>query len=443
MTKLQRALSIVRTLRKAGYEAYFVGGCVRDRLLGRRPQDHDIATSARPEDVARLFKRTVPVGAQFGVMLVVLEGAPHEVATFRADLEYRDGRRPRGVRYTSAREDALRRDFTVNGLFYDPVSRRVHDWVGGRADLRRRVIRAIGRPRRRFTEDKLRMLRAIRFASKLGFRIEPDTFRAIRALAPEIGQVSHERVRDELVKIFTGPRPALGLDLLDRSGLLARVLPEVARMKGVRQPKKFHPEGDVYVHTRLLLEQLDGADPVLAFGCLLHDVGKPDTYRRSDRIRFNGHDQVGARITERVLERLRFPNQLKDRIVACVEGHMRFKDVRQMKESTLKRFLQRETFQTELEQHRIDCLASHGDLSNWRFLRRKLKALSRAEIRPEPLVNGRDVLGLGIAEGPEVGRILRAVEEEQLEGRLTTREQAVEWIRRLAARPRGGDACST
>jgi len=429
-TKKERALGIVRTLRARGHEAYFVGGCVRDLLRRKNPKDFDIATDAPPDAVARIFPKTVPVGAQFGVMLVVSDGDPFEVATFRADVGHRDGRHPDSVRYTDAREDALRRDFTVNGLFYDPVARKVLDWVGGQKDLRRRVVRAIGDPSRRFAEDKLRMLRAVRFASVLDFRIEPKTLAAVRRLAPKIRDVSMERVRDELLKMFTGPDPAGALTLLDRSGLLKQVLPEVHRMKGVRQPKAYHPEGDVFRHTRLLLEQLEDPTPLLAFACLLHDVGKPATYRRADRIRFNGHDRVGARLSEEILTRLRFPNDLKERIVASVEGHMRFKDVRQMRESTLKRFMRRETFSSELEQHRIDCLASHGDLSNWRFLKRKIRTFTKEDIRPKPLLNGHDLLAAGVPEGPLVGRMLRALEEAQLEGELATQEDAVRWVQR-------------
>lgn len=430
MSKKETALQIVNTLRGKGFQAYFVGGCVRDLLLKKKPKDFDVATNARPEEVAKIFKKTIPVGAKFGVMLVVLEGEHFEVATFRADKGYQDGRRPTGVRFTDAREDAIRRDFTVNGLFYDPVEKKVLDWVGGQKDLKKKVLRAIGDPVKRFQEDKLRMLRAVRFASVLGFKIEPKTFKAVKKLHKKIHEVSQERVRDELIKMFTGPDPAGALTLLDKSGLLGEVLPEVQKMKGVAQPKAFHPEGDVFVHTRLLLEQLKNAPLVLAFGCLLHDIGKPDTFKRSDRIRFNGHDRVGARITGEVLERLRFPNDAKERIVACVDGHMRFKDVKQMRESTLKKFLQRDNFEIELEQHRIDCLASHGDLSNWRFLKRKIKSLTREEIKPAPLLSGRDVLALGYPEGPLVGKILRAVEEAQLEGELSTKEEAIAWAQK-------------
>ncbi len=429
MSKKESALQIIRTLRKEGCQAYFVGGCVRDLLLKKNPKDFDIATDAVPKRVASLFPKTVPVGAQFGVMLVIEGGESFEVATFRADKGYRDGRHPVGVRFTDAKEDALRRDFTVNGLFFDPLTRQVMDWVEGKKDLKKKIIRAIGDPKKRFMEDKLRMLRAIRFASVLGFKIEPKTFSAVKKLAKNIREVSQERVRDELVKMFTGPHPALALELLDKSGLLPEVLPEVQKMKGVRQPKAFHPEGDVFVHTKLLMKQLENASPVLAFGCLLHDVGKPATFRRADRIRFNGHDRVGARITEKVLERLHFSNELKDQIVACVEGHMRFKDVRSMRESTLKKFMQRQTFETELEQHRIDCLASHGDLTNWRFLKKKARQFTKEDIKPKPLINGKDLLTLGYAEGPLIGKILRTAEEAQLENKISDKEQALEFVK--------------
>ncbi len=428
MPKKELALKIVHTLKQHGYEAYFVGGCVRDLLRKKTPKDFDIATNAVPETITKYFSKTIPVGAKFGVMIVLEEGLPFEVATFRADQGYQDGRHPSKIRFTDAREDAIRRDFTVNGIFYDPLKKQVMDWVGGREDLKRKVIRAIGDPQKRFREDKLRMLRAVRFASTLGFKIERQTFLSIKKLASKISEVSQERVRDELVKMFTGPDPALALELLEKTGLLAEILPEIQKMKGVKQPRAFHPEGDVYRHTMLLMRQLKNPPVVLAFGCLLHDVGKPPTFQRKDRIRFNGHDRVGARMTQGILERLRFPNDLKDRIVACVEGHMRFKDVKQMRQSTLKRFLQRETFETELVQHRIDCLASHGDLSNWRFLTKKLKTLTSEEIRPKPLLSGKDILALGYSEGPVIGKILRALYEEQLEKRLHSKEEAISWV---------------
>ncbi len=428
--KKQIALKILTRLRGLGYEAYFVGGSVRDLLLKKKPKDFDIATNATPDIVEKSFPRTVPVGAQFGVMLVVEEGLSFEVATFRSDKGYQDGRHPNRIEFTNAKEDAIRRDFTVNGLFYDPIQKKVLDWVGGQKDLKKKMIRAIGDPKKRFAEDKLRLLRAIRFASVLGFKIEPKTMASIRKLAPQIKVVSHERIREELIKMFTGPNPGLAMRLLDKAGLLKVVLPEVEKMKGVQQPKQYHPEGDVYQHTLMLMDQLKNASTVLAFGCLLHDVGKPSTFRRSDRIRFNGHDRVGARMTEGILTRLRFSNDLKEQIVACVDGHMRFKDVKQMKQSTLKKFMQRATFNTELAQHKIDCIASHGDISNWRFLNKKLKEFSADQIRPVPLLNGRDLLEMGLKEGPQIGQILKAVEEKQLDGVLVDAQTAREWVKK-------------
>ncbi len=331
--------------------------------------------------------------------------------------------------FADASADVMRRDFTVNGLFYDPVRRKTLDWVGGARDIHKRIIRTIGNPVGRFREDKLRMLRAVRFTTNLNFRMDRETFRAIRRMAGEIRVVSAERIRDELIKLFTGPSPGKGLHWLDKTGLLKWILPEIDRMKGVPQPRRFHPEGDVFRHTQLIMDELERPSAVLAFGSLLHDVGKPRTFRRSDRIRFDGHDRVGGEIAGKILTRLRFPNEVKDQVVACVEGHMRFKDVKRMKLSTLKKMFQRPTFQTELEQHKADCLASHRDLTLWRFLRSKLKTLSAEDIRPSPLVRGRDLVALGFQPGPEMGRLLRQIEEKQLEGIFQTKEEALHWAR--------------
>ncbi len=428
LTKYRMAAEIVRTLKEAGHQAYFVGGCVRDLVMGKPPQDFDVATSAHPEEIGRLFKRMIPVGAKFGVMLVMKGPHPFEVATFRTDIGYKDGRHPERVVFTSSKEDALRRDFTVNGLFFDPLKKRVIDYVKGQEDIRRRMIRAIGDPVKRFQEDRLRMLRAIRFTVNLEFSIDPETFRAVCKEAAQITEVSHERIRDELVKLFTGPHPGKGLALLDESGLLSVLLPEVAKMKGVPQPPEFHPEGDVFIHTQMVLDQLKNPSAALAFGALLHDVGKPATFKVADRIRFDGHDRVGAHMARAICHRLRFPNAETDAIVELVGNHMRFKDVRQMRLSTLKRFLASPTFGEELKLHRVDCLASHGDLTNWRFLKGKLKALPPKELRPKPLIDGDDLLELGFSQGPRIGVILRAVEEQQLEGRLTSRAQALAWV---------------
>lgn len=427
-SKFRHAVELVQALHDKGHEAFLVGGCVRDLVMRRAPKDYDVATSARPEQVARIFPRTIPVGVQFGVQIVLKAGVPYEVATFRMDKEYRDGRRPEGVVFSGPKEDALRRDFTVNGLFYDPLKRKVIDYVGGQADLKKRMIRAIGDPARRFAEDRLRMLRAVRFAAGLNFAVDPETFLAIRRTSAEITEVSPERIRDELVKLFTGPQPGRGLTLLDESGLLEVILPEVARMKGVAQPPEFHPEGDVFTHTRLLLDQLKGPSAVLALGGLLHDVGKPPTFRVADRIRFDGHDRVGAKMAAAVCRRLRFSNAETDAITEVVADHMRFKDVKQMRLSTLKRFMGLATFPEQLRMHRADCVASHGDLSNWRFLQRRLKQLTPKEIRPKPLITGHDLLRLGHREGPLIGTILRAVEERQLEKELRSKEEALAWV---------------
>ena len=396
--------------------------------MGRTPGDFDIATSARPEDVQKIFKKTIPVGAQFGVIMVVKGKVPYEVATFRTDLSYADGRHPEGVVFSTPQEDALRRDFTINGLFFDPIKKKVIDYVGGRQDLRAKIIRAIGDPLARFKEDRLRILRAVRFSAVLGFPIEPATFKAIQKCAKEITEVSSERIHEELIKLFTGPRPGRGLDLLDESGVLDVILPEVARMKGVQQPPEFHPEGDVYVHRKLVLDQLRSPSLVLAFGALLHDVGKPPTFKIADRIRFDGHDRVGEKMTHQICQRLRFSNSQKDSIAELVGNHMRFKDVRQMRMSTLKRFMAMPTFKEQLKLHRMDCLASHGDLNNWSFLKEKLKEFSVKEIKPIPLINGKDLLAAGYSEGPLIGAILKSVEDQQLEGQLNAREDALAWV---------------
>lgn len=432
------AVSIVRTLRDAGHEAYLVGGCVRDLLRGVPPKDYDVATNATPDDVQRLFPKTVPVGAQFGVILVLLGDAQYEVATFRTDEGYADGRHPDRVVFSTAPEDARRRDFTINGLFWDPVKRTVLDYVEGQADLKRRCLRAIGDPARRFEEDKLRMLRAVRFAATLDFKLEPQTWAAVRAHAREIEVVSQERIRDELVKLFTGPHRSRGLDLLDESGLLAILLPEVAATKGVQQPPEFHPEGDVYVHTRMLLDLLKTPTPTLAIAALLHDVGKPPTFQIRERIRFDGHDRVGAQMAQAICLRLRFSNEQTEQIVSSVGNHMRFKDVQRMRVSTLKRMLRQPNFSEELELHRADCLASHGQLDNWKFLRRKLKEFSAPQaLKPTPLLTGRDLLALGYPEGPVIGQILRLIEEQQLEGTITTQGEALAVVQREFPRAGG------
>ena len=425
------ATRIVRHLRDAGHEAYFAGGCVRDRLIGRPAHDVDVATSAHPGEVQKLFPRTVAVGAQFGVVVVLEGGAEFQVATFRADGVYLDGRRPESVTFTTAEGDAQRRDFTVNGLFYDPIEGKILDFVGGEADLRAGIIRCIGKPADRFREDKLRLLRAVRFASTLGFQIDPPTWAAHRELAPSITAVSAERIRDELVKTLVPPSRVRGFDLLDESGLLEILLPEVTGMKGCEQPPEFHPEGDVFVHTRLMLSLLpETVSLPLVFSVLFHDIGKPPAAMRDEtgRIRFNGHESIGAAMTEKIFERLRFSNAQTEATVVAVKNHMAFKDVRHMRVATLKRFLARPTMDDELELHRVDCLGSHGLLDNYDFLLAKREEFSREPLIPPPLVTGQDLILLGWKPGPHFKRILDAVQVRQLEGSLTSRDEAMGWV---------------
>ncbi len=426
------ARSIVERLRAKGFEALYAGGCVRDRLLGLTPHDYDVATNARPEQVEALFPRTVPVGVQFGVIIVLEEGAEIQVATFRGDGTYHDGRHPESVRYTDAEGDSRRRDFTVNGLFLDPIEERILDFVEGRRDLESRLLRAIGNPSERFAEDKLRLLRAVRFATTLGFEIDPDTWREILVWSPEIHAVSAERIREELVKILLSPNRLRGFDLLDESGLLRQVLPEMEALKGCDQPPEFHPEGDVFVHTRLMLSMLapDSSLP-LVLSVLFHDIGKPATrvVDETGRIRFNGHEGVSAGMTLRLLQRLRFPNEVIDAVIPAVRLHMSFKDVPNMRVATLKRMMARPTFEEELELHRVDCLASHGMLDNHAMLIAKREEFGREPLIPEPLISGHDLIALGMKPGPEFAEMLMSVQTRQMEGTLNTRDEALAWIK--------------
>jgi poly(A) polymerase len=433
------AISIVRTLRERGHKAYLVGGCVRDLLLCREPADYDVTTDATPDEVMRIFPETYAVGVQFGVVLVPLpksllrkdENDVVEVATFRSDIGYSDGRHPDRVVFSKdPKEDVERRDFTINGLLLDPLTNEVLDFVGGRNDLDAGIIRAIGDPERRFAEDKLRMLRAVRFAARFGYVIEPATFQAIRKLASQINQVSRERVRDELSKMLTEGRARPGFLLLDETGLLREVLPEIVAMKGVEQPPQFHPEGDVFVHTLLLLDKLPHPCPVtLAWGALLHDVGKPATFRVApDRIRFDGHVDVGVKIAEDICRRLRFSNHDTEQILALVKNHMRFAHVQQMKESTFKRFVRMPRFDEHLQLHRLDCEASHGNLASYNFTREKIASMTPEIMQPALLINGDDLIALGYKPAPEFKKILSAVEDGQLEGRLHSREEAIAFV---------------
>lgn len=432
------AAAIAARLREKGFQAYFVGGCVRDEVRGmapdqHKPKDYDIATDALPDEVQAIFPHSLAIGAQFGVIMV-LEGHHRiEVATFRNDGLYSDGRRPDFVQYSrDPREDVQRRDFTVNGLLMDPATGEVLDYVDGQADLRSGIIRAIGDAPTRFREDKLRMLRAVRFACTLDFHIEERTLEAISPLAAQITSVSAERVRDELTRILTSGRARRGFELLEQTGLLPHLLPEIAAMKGVGQPPEFHPEGDVWTHTLLMLEMLPADCPLtLAYGVLLHDVGKPPTFRRAaDRIRFDQHVPVGTRMAEEICRRLRLSSDEQAHIAALVANHLRWMDVPKMRPGTLKRFFRLENFAEHLELHRLDCLASHRNLGNYEWAQAQLAGMSAEDIRPERLLNGEDLITMGHAPGPRFREILEAVEDAQLEGLIATREAALEFVRR-------------
>jgi poly(A) polymerase len=482
--QFEAALRIVEALCAEGHLAYLAGGCVRDLLLGRDPVDYDVATSATPDIVLDMFPRTFAVGAHFGVVLVADEApdeippfedagdagpryATTEVATFRSDAAYSDGRHPDAVRYTtSAEEDVQRRDFTINGLMLDPgklvaqglkpdafltadhgtaeavplqnsaargsaLRGAVLDYVGGLADLDAGVIRAIGEPRRRFEEDQLRLLRAVRFAARFGYRIEPATYAAICALAPRIHTVSRERVRDELTKMLTEGTARGAFELLDETGLLQQVLPEIVKMKGVAQPPQFHPEGDVFIHTLMLLEQLEeGAPPTLAWGALLHDVGKPPTFRVApDRIRFDGHVDVGVAMGAEICRRFRFSNEDTRQVLALIENHMRFADAPHMKKSTLKRFFRLPCFEEHLALHKMDCMAAHRNLDTYRFVVERFREMPEEDVRPRPLLTGRELIAAGYAPGPRFKEMLQAVEDAQLEGAITTAEEATALVR--------------
>lgn len=425
------AYSIAKSLKDKGFIAYFAGGCVRDHLMGQKPQDFDIATTATPDQVEKIFPKTVPVGKQFGVMLVVESDIPFEVATFRCEGGYQDGRHPAHISFTQPEEDAKRRDFTVNGLFYDPFEKKVIDFVDGIKDIPGKMIRAIGDPEARFNEDKLRLLRAIRFAATLGFEIEKRTWEAIRKKAAEIHAVSPERIREELVKMFTRPGAARGFVLLSDSGLMKEVLPEVEGMKGVAQPENFHPEGDVFEHTRLLLANLQfPASTILAFSALFHDIGKPKTSAvRKGRLTFYEHSEEGAKIAASVMKRLRFSNEEIEGVYECVANHMKFMDVKKMRAGKLKQFISRPYFGEEMILHRIDCLASHGMLDNYEFLKEKLKEYANEELKPKPFVNGNDLIAMGMTPGPAMKPVLEELYELQLEGAHKTREEALAWAR--------------
>ncbi|TAL00329.1 MAG: CCA tRNA nucleotidyltransferase [Verrucomicrobia bacterium] len=429
----QIATDIVRRLREAGFAAFWVGGCVRDFLLQREPQDYDIATDARPGQVEKLFKRTIAVGRKFGVMVVVEGKQQFQVATFRAESDYQDGRRPSQVSFGDARADAERRDFTVNGLFYDPVSETLNDWVGGEADLRARIIRTIGAPEERFAEDHLRLLRAVRFAAQLDFQIEAKTFAAIKELVPKIEAISAERIREELQKLFQPPHAARGLELLRETNLMAHVLPELQATLTCEQSPDYHPEGNVFNHLRLMLSQLPAqCDPLLPWAVLMHDIAKPLTASRdavTGSIHFYEHEKIGARMAEEIMTRLRFPRRQSETVSSVVRHHMQFKDAPQMRKSTLRRLLLRPTFPLELELHKLDCLGSHGRLEVYDFLVRAAEELQRQpQIRP-PLLKGNDLIKLGFKPGPAMGALLAELREKQLADEIKTRSDAKAWVK--------------
>ena len=425
---LDGALTIVKTLRRHGFETFLAGGVVRDLILGTPVSDIDVATAAAPDEVERLFPKTVPVGKEFGVILVVEGSHNYEVTTFREESDYQDGRHPGQVRFSDARSDVQRRDFTVNALFLDPETEEVVDFVEGKRDLERKLIRTVGSPDLRFEEDQLRVLRAVRLACQLGFEIDPDTYRQVCAYAQKLDRVSAERIRDELLKILTGPAPERGLQLLQDCGIMAVILPEVAAMDGVPQPPQFHPEGDVFRHTCLMFELSEGLDEVLALGVLLHDVGKPPTLRFEDRIRFHGHAELGTKMAEKICRDLRLANDQIEEVMDLVRDHLRFIHVKEMRESTLKRFLRKSNFDKHMELHRLDCLASHGDLSSYHFCLEKLEEFSREVMRPKPLINGHDLIEMGFQPGPLFSEILTGLEDLQLEGKITSREEAQGWV---------------
>ena len=439
VTPREPANSICATLLRNGHQALLVGGCVRDLLLGREPADYDVTTDAPPERVIELFPESIAVGAQFGVVLVPHDGLKVEVATFRSDVGYSDGRHPDRVVYSkSPEEDVQRRDFTINGLLMRHDSGEILDFVGGQADLKTGVIRAIGEPDRRFAEDKLRMMRAVRFASRFGFDIEHKTFAAIRRHAGAVTDISAERVRDELTKLLTEGAARTGFELLEKSWLLSIVLPEIGAMKGVQQPPQFHPEGDVWTHTLLMIEGLPaGTSPTLAWGVLLHDVGKPPTFKPAsqtgDRIRFDHHVDVGVRMTEAICRRYRFSNEETEQIVALVANHMRFGAVDQMRKSTLKRFVRLPHFEEHMELHRLDCLSSHRNLDSYGAVQTFLAETPEEQVRPQRVLTGTDLSEMGYIPGPVFSEILRAVEDAQLEGQIASKEEAEEFVRKKFA----------
>ncbi|MFK7909960.1 MAG: CCA tRNA nucleotidyltransferase [Akkermansiaceae bacterium] len=429
------AYKISRRISDAGHVAYLAGGCVRDSLLGNEPKDYDIATSATPDEVLAMFPKSDPVGAHFGVILVRENGLPFEIATFRHDGSYEDGRHPESVTFSTPEEDAQRRDFTVNGLFQNPENGQIIDYIGGQDDLKSRIIRSIGSPEKRFQEDALRLMRAVRFSTCLRFDIEPATWKAVCDHARLLEKISMERIRDEFSRILQSPNRARGFDLLTESGLMRCIVPEVYDLIGCEQPPQWHPEGDVYTHTRIMLDMLgDNPSLELVLGVLLHDIGKPSTYsydESEDRIRFNGHDRVGAEMTEKILRRLKYSNKTIEAAYSIVANHMNFMNVKKMRTAKVKRFMSRPTFEDEMELHRVDCASSNGFTENYDFLREKEIEFAAEPLIPEPLITGKDLIGMGMKPGPEFKNILQSIQTEQLEGRILERKEALDWLRKL------------
>ena len=427
------AVEIIGKLQEEGHVAYLAGGCVRDMLKGEIPKDYDIATSALPEQITSIFSKTREVGVHFGVVIVIKDNKAFDVATFRNDGSYKDGRHPEDVTFSTPDEDTARRDFTINGIFFDPISQKYIDFVDGRSDIEKKVVRAIGDPDLRFQEDHLRLLRAVRFAARFNYEIEEKTWKSIKLNASGISKISKERVRDELTKILLNENRVLGFDLLVDSGLMEHIIPEILQLKGCEQPPQFHPEGDVFVHTRLMLSLLkDNPSIELGLSVLLHDIGKPATYsfdEVADRIRFNGHDKLGAEMSNQILRDLKFSNSIIEDVVQMVANHMTFKDVQKMRQSKLKRFMSRSTFSDEKELHRVDCLGSWGGLDNYDFLNEKMIEFDNEPIIPAPLLTGKDLIEFGWTPGPNLGETLNSVQDLQLEGTLNSKEEALEWVK--------------
>ena len=427
------AIEIIGKLQEKGHIAYLAGGCVRDMLRGEIPKDYDIATSALPEEITSIFSKTREVGVHFGVVIVIVNNQAFDVATFRNDGSYKDGRHPEEVTFSTPQDDTARRDFTVNGIFFDPISEKYIDFVEGKSDIDKKVIRAIGEPNLRFQEDHLRLLRAIRFAARFDYEIETETWNSIKSNASGISKISKERIRDELTKILLNENRVLGFDLLVESGLMEHIIPEILQLKGCEQPPQFHPEGDVFIHTRLMLSLLKDAPSIeLVLSVLLHDIGKPATYsfdEEADRIRFNGHDKLGAEMSDQILRELKFSNSIIEDVVQMVANHMTFKDVQNMRQSKLKRFMSRSTFNDEIELHRVDCLGSWGGLDNYDFLNKKMIEFANEPIIPQPLLTGKDLIELGWSPGPDLGQTLNSVQDLQLEGKLNSKDEALDWVK--------------